>query len=219
MTFKIITLFPEFVESLKKYSVIGRAIDKKLIRLESINLRDFGIGTHRQVDDKPYGGGIGMLLRVDVMDKAIKSAKSKSSKKTRVILLSPQGKQFDQEKAEELSGLDEIVMICGHYEGFDERIRSLADEEISVGPYVLTGGEIPAMAIIDAVSRLRKGVLGKSQSHEIETFSTLGNEQILEYPQYTRPPAYKGKKAPEILLSGNHKQIKEWQNKHTRKIS
>jgi len=217
--FKIITLFPEFVESLKEYSVIGRAIDKKLIKVETINLRNFGVGKHKQVDDKPYGGGVGMLLRVDVMAQAIKFAKDKSKpKKTKVILLSPQGKQFDQEKAIELSDFDEIVLVCGHYEGFDERIRSLIDEEISIGPYILTGGEIPAMTVIDSISRLKKGVLGKTESYKTETFTTVGDKKIIEYPQYTRPETYGKVKVPEVLLSGDHKKIKGWQNKYTRKI-
>ena len=217
MKFNIITLFPEFCKSIKNYSIIGRAVKNNTIEIKTTDLRSFGLGKYKQVDDKPFGGGIGMLLRVDVLESAIRSIKKK--KKSKVILLSPQGKQFNQKIAQEYAKLDEMIFICGHYEGFDERIRNFVDEEISIGQYILTGGEIPAMAIIDAVSRYIPGVLGKTESKEVETFSHVNNKSIGEYPQYTRPREYRGKKVPEVLISGNHSQIELWKRQNTRKIT
>jgi len=217
MKFNIITLFPEFCKSIKNYSIIGRAVKNNTIEIKTTDLRSFGLGKYKQVDDKPFGGGIGMLLRVDVLESAIRSIKKK--KKSKVILLSPQGKQFNQKIAQEYAKLDEMIFICGHYEGFDERIRNFVDEEISIGQYILTGGEIPAMAIIDAVSRYIPGVLGKTESKEVETFSRVNNKSIGEYPQYTRPREYRGKKVPEVLISGNHSQIELWKRQNTRKIT
>lgn len=209
MKFKVITLFPDLVKSLKNYSVIGRAIKNRKIKIDLINLRDFGIGRHSQVDDKPYGGGAGMLLRVDVIERAIKSAIKKKNKKKRVILLSPEGKKFSQKKAREYADFEELILICGHYEGFDERVKNYVDEVISVGDFVLSGGEIPAMTIIDAISRLVPNVINPD-SLESESFTC---EDFVDYPQYTRPEEFKGEKVPDILLSGNHQKIKEWRNK------
>ena len=211
MKFKVITLFPDFLKSLDNFSVIGRAIKSGKIEIENICLRDFGRGSYCQVDDKPYGGGIGMLLKVDVLYDAIKFAKPKKSAKSRVILLSAEGDRFNQEKAEKLTKLDEIILVCGHYEGFDKRVDKYVDEKISIGDYILSGGEIPAMAIIDSVSRLIPGVLGKDESARIESFSKIDGQRLLEYPQYTRPEEFEGDKVPEVLLSGNHIKINEWQ--------
>jgi len=217
MKFKVITLFPQFITSLRNYSIIGRAYRNKLIKIETIDLRGFGLGKYKQVDDRPFGGSVGMLLRVDVVAEAIKSAIKPKSAKRRIILLSPQGKQFNQKMAERLSAYNELVLVCGHYEGFDSRIRDLVDEEISIGPYILTGGEIPAMVLIDAISRYKKRVLGKFASKDNETFSVVDKKKIIEYPQYTRPREYRGKAVPDVLLSGDHAQIKKWQDEHTRR--
>lgn len=207
MKFVIITLFPEMFSGILNESILKRAIENNFIEVEFVNLRDFGIGLRKQVDDNPYGGGAGMVLRVDVMSNALEYAK-KQVGKNKVLLMTPQGEQFSQAKASEFANKDEdLIIICGHYEGFDERIRELVDEEISLGNFVLTGGEIPAMAIIDGVSRLLPGVLGKEASHQDETHSVEGR---IEYPQYTRPEMWSNKKVPEVLLSGNHQKIAEW---------
>jgi tRNA (guanine37-N1)-methyltransferase len=207
MRFIILSLFPEAFESYLNVSLLQRARAKKLIKIELHNLRDWGEGPHKTVDLRPYGGGAGMVLRVDVIDKALESLKVKKFKgKTAVILLTPQGKKFDQKLALKLSNLKTLVLICGRYEGFDERVRDLVDMEISLGDFVLTGGEIPALAILDTVARLVPGVVGKEESLVHESFS----ENLLEYPQYTRPEVYKGKRVPKVLLSGNHANINAW---------
>lgn len=203
-------------------SILGRAQKAGLIEIKLYNLRYFAEDKHKTVDDSPYGGGAGMVLKVDVMDRATDNIKSvvgrRSSVDPRTILMTPQGKRFEQKKAEELSGLTDIILICGHYEGFDERIREhLVDEEISLGDFVLSGGEIPAMAIVDAVSRLVPGVLGKDESATEESFG-LRDEQgnaLLEYPVYTRPAEYKGWGVPEVLRSGNHAEIKKWRQERS----
>ena len=196
-------------------SIVKRAVDKKLVTINIHNLRKWTKDKHKTVDDRPYGGGIGMILMVEPIYKAIKDLKTK---KTKIILLTPQGKVFNQNKAQKLSKLDHLIFICGHYEGFDERIRKhLVDEEISIGDYVLTGGEIPAMVIVDSITRLIPGVLEKPEAIQNESFTryTLDARRylLLEYPQYTRPEKYKNWKVPEILLSGNHKKIEEWRGK------
>lgn len=219
MKFKVITLFPEFIENLKNYSVIGRAIGSGKIMLETFNLRNFGLGRYQQVDDKPYGGGIGMLLRVDVMYKAIKKSAPRASQKRRVILLSADGEVFTQRTAERLLEYDEVVLVCAHYEGHDKRIERYVDEKVSLGKFVVTGGELPAMLMIDSISRLLSGVLGKDESSINESYSIKEAGEIIEYPQYTRPFDFKGEKVPEILLSGDHKKIKSWQEKNTEYIS
>ena len=205
MKIKIVTLFPKMFESAFGESIIKRAIEKKLVEIEIINLRDFATDNYGTVDDKPFGGGVGMLLKVDVMDRCLDKLSGHK------ILMSARGKRYSQEKAEELSKLDELVFVCGHYEGVDQRIADyLVDEEISIGDFVTTGGELPAMTIVDSVVRLLPGVLGKDESSNEESFSKSLDRDI-EYPQYTRPGEYKGWKVPEVLISGDPKKIKDWQ--------
>ncbi|RJQ37109.1 tRNA (guanosine(37)-N1)-methyltransferase TrmD [Candidatus Microgenomates bacterium] len=217
MKISILTLFPEMFKTPFDSSILKRAQEKKLLTINLVDIRDFGIGKHKVVDDKPYGGGAGMVLRIDVLEKAINSAKCKKACKEKVILLDPQGKIFCQEMAEDLTKYDHLILICGHYEGFDERIRELVDEEISIGDYVLTGGELPAMVVTETVSRLLPGVLGKTESSLFESFQKIEIDNkkvnVLEYPQYTRPDDYKGIKVPQILLSGNHEEISKWRIK------
>lgn len=195
------------------YSILKRAQKKNQLSIDFINIRDFGIGRHKIVDDKPYGGGVGMVLRVDVIDKAIENAKcsadggSNAKCNERIILTDPRGERFNQQKAREFSALDHLILIAGHYEGIDERVREhLVDETISIGDYVLTGGEIPAMVIVDAVSRLQSGVLRKDATTN-ESFEVEGKR---EHPQYTRPPVYRDWKVPKVLTSGNHGKIRNW---------
>jgi len=206
--FSVLTLFPEIFASPLKVSILGRAIEGGKICVDIINLRDFAKGRHRVVDDKPFGGGKGMLIKPEPVIDAINSIKS-TSPGAWVILLSPYGLTFNQEIAKSLSKKNHLLLVCGHYEGIDERVRHFIDEEISLGDFVLTGGEVAALAIIDAVSRLVPNVLGSYSSLEEESFSN----GILEYPQYTRPREYKGYKVPEVLLSGHHKRIKEWRRR------
>lgn len=207
MKISILTLFPEMFHGPFKYSIVKRAVDKKLVEIDLINIRDFGIGRHKVVDDKPYGGGLGMILRVDVLEKAVNSCKNKnvSFKNKKVILLDPRGKTFNQQMAKEFSKLEHLILVCGHYEAVDNRIDYFIDEKISVGDFIVTGGEIPAMIITDATARLIKGIL-KPEVTNAESFSPF-----LEYPQYTRPRVYKNYSVPNILLSGDHKKIGEWQ--------
>jgi len=212
--FNVITLFPETINSLTDYSILGRAIEANVIEIKTYNLRDFGIGKHKQVDDTPYGGGAGMVMKVDVFDKVIEHVR-KDNPDTHIILLTPKGKTFSQKEAKKLSRRKNVTLICGHYEGFDERVRSLADAEISIGDYILSGGEIAAVAVIDSISRLISGVLGKEESHIHESFEG----GLLEYPQYTNPREYKGMKVPEVLLSGNHKEIEKWRRREAEKIT
>ncbi len=212
MKISIITLFPEMFKGPFDSSIIKRAMDKKLITIDFINLREFGLGKHKIVDDTPYGGGGGMVLRVDVLEKAIEKARL-DARQARVVLLSAHGKKFDQKKAKNYSKLKNLILICGHYEGFDERIKNFIDEEVSIGDFILTGGEIPAMLITDSVSRLVTGVI-KKNSADFESFSPY-----LEYPQYTKPQIYKNLKVPEILLSGNHSKIRIWRKKESLKIT
>ncbi len=194
MKFSILTLFPEMFDNLKT-SIIGRAIEKNLIEIETINIRDFSKNKHKKVDDTPYGGGAGMVMMPDVIYDAFASIKKEDAK---VIYLSPQGKTLNQKKVKELSNKNHIILLCGHYEGIDQRvIDEIVDEEISIGDYVLTGGELPAMVLIDAVSRYVPEVLSK-ESIEEESFS---NGNLLEYPQYTRPEEFHGVKVPEVLIS------------------
>ncbi len=203
MKIDIITIFPDMFVCPLRESILGRAQKKGLVVIKIHNLRSWTTDKHKTVDAKPFGGGPGMVMKVEVIDKAIKALKSDDS---RVILLTPQGEMFKQEKARKLSEEKHLVLICGHYEGFDERIRGLVDEEISIGDYVLTGGEIPAMVIVDSVVRLLPGVVGNHESVEDESFT----KKQLEYPQYTRPADYKGKKVPRVLLSGDHEKISKW---------
>ena len=214
MKFIILTIFPEAFESYFNISVIKRALAKKLIKIKLVNIRDFGIGVHKSVDDRPYGGGAGMVIRADIMDKALTALRLKiKDKRLKIVLLTPQGKPFNQKIANKFSQYKTLILICGRYEGFDERIRDLVDEEISIGDFVLTGGEIPALAVLDTVARLVPGVVGKFESTVNESFSG----GLLEYPQYTRPENYKGMKVPKVLLSGNHAKISEWRKKEALK--
>ena len=247
-----------------KESIIKRAVEKKLIEINLVNLRDFGLGSHELVDDKPYGGGVGMVMRVDIVERAISEiilrqairpelrpraqafgsedfdgelsrtaqARRDDAKLCRsiinhkseiinqkVVLLDPAGRVFNQKKAKQFSRLDHLILVCGHYEGIDARIEKFVDEVISIGDYILTGGEIPAMVVVDSVVRLLPGVLVKPEAVKIESFSKLASQGetlrgwqalVLEYPQYTRPEEYKGFKVPKILLSGNHREIEKW---------
>ena len=218
MTFNIITIFPEIFNSYFNESIIKRALEKEKIKINIINLRDFATDKHKTVDDAPYGGGAGMLMKVDVLYKAICNTQQTTNNKqhaahlkNKIILLSAKGNKWNQQKAIEYSELDNITLICGRYEGVDERIVNFIDEEISIGDYVLTGGEIGAMAIADSITRLLSGVLGNESSSKDESHSILGE---LEYPQYTRPEIFiddEGKKykVPDVLLSGNHKRIEK----------
>lgn len=201
----IFTLFPEFFSGPLDVSIAKRAQENGLINIEIINIRDFSRDKHKKVDDYPYGGGCGMVMKPEPIYDAVDFAKKAvTSNNKSIILLSPQGKVFNHKIAQELSSKEHLIFICGHYEGVDERVKAIITDEISLGDYVLTGGEIPALAIIDATSRYIPGVLGCSQSSEEESFSY----GLLEYPQYTRPKEYKGLKVPEILLSGNHEKIR-----------
>ncbi len=206
MTITILTLFPKMIDGFFNESIIKRAVEKKLVTIKVVNIRDFAVDSYGTVDDRPYGGGAGMVMRVDVLDRAIENVKTKKSK---VLLTTPKGKVFNQEKAIEYSKETDLVIIAGHYEGVDERVLEYVDEEISIGDFVMTGGEIASAAITDAVVRLLPGVLKKDDATVNETFNIKG-KKLLEYPQYTRPEEYKGKKVPEVLTQGNHKDIEKW---------
>lgn len=222
MKISIITLFPEVFDPILSTSILGRAQKKGLVEFELINLRNFGEGRHKVVDGRPYGGGVGMVLRADILAKALESIISKLPKENyrkKIILASASGYPYKQRRAQEFSELDHIIVICGHYEGVDQRfIDQYIDEEISIGDYVLTGGELPAMILIDSVTRLIPGVLEKPEATLYESFST----NTLEYPQYTRPEELNGAKVPPILLSGNHGEVDKWRTeeslKKTRKV-
>ncbi len=190
-------------------SIVKRAQDKHLIDIHLVDIRAFAEDTYKSVDDHPYGGGQGMILRVDVIDRALQHVtRNALGVNKRIVLLDPQGTPYAQTKAQQLSRLDHLILLCGHYEGVDERVRDLVDEEISVGDYVLTGGEIPAMVVVDSVVRLVPGVLASEAASKDESFS--GPSGILEYPQYTRPPSYKSMNVPQVLLSGDHQKIAAW---------
>jgi len=217
MKFTILTLFSEMFSGPFDYSIVSRAKEKNLVSIQFVNIRDFATDKHKSVDDRPYGGGAGMILKVDVVDRALQSVRSpirqaqgkqesEVRKRERVILLDPRGRTYTQAVAEELTAYEHIILLCGHYEGVDERIRTLVDSEISIGDYVVTGGEIPAMAIVDSITRLLPGVLVHPEATRKESFHGL-----LEYPQYTRPEIYHGQKVPDVLLSGDPKRIDAWQ--------
>jgi len=215
MRFTILTLFPEMFCSLQE-SILKRAQEADRIEIKLVNFRDYSQSKHKNVDDVPYGGGAGMVLKPEPLYGAVRALQKDAVSKTnpikqRILLLSPQGKVFDQKIASRLATYDELVLICGHYEGFDERIRNLADEEISIGDFVLTGGELAAMVVVDAVARLIPGVLGRSSSAEEDSHT----EGLLEYPQYTRPLDFEGMVVPEILLSGHHAKIQKWRRKES----
>ena len=231
MNFHIITIFPKIFDSYFSESIIKRAREKKLVNIKIHNLRDYTSDKHKTVDDTPYGGGAGMVLKVEpiykCLEKIQKSLKARlfpskslalgipQSQALRVILFSAKGKRYTQNDAKRLSKYENIVMICGRYEGVDERVaKHLVDEDISIGEYVLTGGEIPAMAVVDSVARLIPGALGNAESPKDESFS---KKNYLEYPQYTKPAEFKKWKVPDILLSGDHKKINIWREKHSKK--
>ena len=212
MKFDVLTLFPEMFDTLNQ-SIIGKAKEKELINISLINIRDFSKDKHKKVDDTPYGGGAGMVIRPDVVYEAYKSISDIENAK--VIYMSPQGNILNQKKVEDLSKNKHLVILCGHYEGIDQRVLDkIVDEEISIGDYVLTGGEIPAMVLIDSVSRYVEGVLNQESVKE-ESFSN----GLLEYPQYTRPEIFEGEKVPEILLSGHHQNIEKWRNDKSLEIT
>ncbi len=228
MKITVLTLFPEILKVVLSSSIIGRAQKNKLLDLTLVNIRDFSTDKHKSVDDKPYGGGVGMIMRIDVVERAISNSTLNRNKydsglprtdlrsgtgaklKERVVLLDPKGKLFNQTSARRYSKLDHLILVCGHYEGIDSRILHFVDESISIGPYILTGGEIPAMTLVDSVTRLLPGVLSKKEATINESYT---KNNIFEYPQYTRPNEYKGLSVPKILLSGNHQQIEKWKEK------
>lgn len=210
MEFIVLTLFPELISSFFNYGVIGRALKNKIIFGQSIDIREFATDPHKTVDDKPYGGGCGMVMKPEILDSAIADTKMKYPG-AKVLLMTPQGVPFNQGKARTLANKKEnLIFLCGRYEGIDERVcQKHVDEEVSIGDFVMTGGELAAMSVIDSVARLLPGVLGGEQSAEFDSFS---NDR-LEYDQYTRPDEFEGNKVPEVLLSGNHKMIEEWRSR------
>ena len=208
MRFDVITLFPELIEQYCSFSIISRALKNNVIELNTINPRDFTVDKHKHVDDTPYGGGAGMVLMCDPFFKAYESIEKLSNFQT--IMLTPQGATFNHNMSVELSKKNQLILICGHYEGFDERIRQSLDVlEVSIGDFVLTGGELPSLCLIDSVSRNIEGALGKIESADYDSFSN----GLLEYPQYTRPVEYRGMRVPDILLSGHHGEIEKWRLK------
>lgn len=216
----VVTIFPDMFDNIIEFGVLKEAFKKNICQLNIYNLRDFSNYKHGRVDDRPYGGGPGMVLMPEPIDNAItfikKKNKIKKKEKQKTILLSPRGEKLNQNKLKYLSNLENIILICGRYEGVDERvIDSLIDFEISIGDYVLTGGEIPAMVIIDGAIRLLPGVVGKEESLKSESFE----DDLLDYPQYTRPPVFKGMDVPKILLSGNHKDIQKWRKEKSLEIT
>ena len=219
MRIDILTIFPKVFSPVLNESIIKRAQKKGLVKISLHNLRDYSTDKHRKVDDRPFGGGPGMVMRPEPIFRAVEAMRRKTKderRKTKIILLSPQGKVLNQKIANRLSKYKHLVLICGHYEGVDERVRCrLVDEEISIGDYVLTGGELPAMVLVDAITRLIPGVLGDKDSLKEESFST----SCLEYPHYTRPANFRGLKVPDVLLSGDHKQIALWRKKQSIKIT
>ncbi len=216
-TIAVLTLFPEFVQDYASFGIVQRAIKNKLLKFDAINLRDYGLDRRGTVDDRPYGGGVGMVLRSDVLYKAITAWKKKNPS-GRVIMMTPQGKPFSQVQVKRLVRFDKILLVSGRYEGFDERVRKFVDEEVSIGDYVLMGGELPALVLAEAVMRFVPGVLGKDESADAESFS----KKMLEYPQYTKPEVleYKNSKTkkvvklrvPKVLLSGHHAKIEQWRD-------
>lgn len=213
MKIDILTLFPEMFTGVFGHSILKKAAEKQAVQYNVINFRDFADNKHQTVDDYPYGGGAGMVLKPQPIFDAVESlTKNAGEKMSRVILLCPQGERFSQKKAEELATEEHLIFICGHYEGYDERIRThLITDEISIGDYVLTGGELGAMVVVDSVVRLLPEVLGNEESHQKDSFST----GLLEHPHYTRPADFRGIKVPDILMSGNHKLIEEWRVKES----
>lgn len=211
MKIQIITLFPEMFEGVLNSSMLWKAQKESLVEYKLINLRDFGIGPRKQVDDVPYGGGDGMVLRPEPLFAAIEQAKA-SDPDAQVLLMTPRGDQFDQEMAREFAATEAgLIIVCGRYEGYDERVTTLVDKQLSIGEFVLTGGELPAMIIADAVTRLIPGVLGGETSAELESHTQKG---VIEHPHYTRPEEFRGLKVPDVLLSGHHAQIEKWRQEN-----
>ncbi len=212
MNFHVMTLFPEMVMNGLNTSILGRAAARGLLSFEAINIRDYTLERHGQVDDYPYGGGAGMVMQAEPIYRAYEAVKEKIGRSPRVIYMTPQGRVFNQKIAEELSREEDLVFLCGHYEGVDERVLELiATDYLSAGDYVLTGGELPAMMMIDCISRLVPGVLNNQVSAEFESF----HDNLLEYPQYTRPEEFMGKKVPDILLSGHHANVEKWRREQS----
>ena len=215
MNFHILTLFPEMVMNGLNTSIIGRAVSKGVLSIEAINIRDYAFNKHQSVDDYPYGGGAGMLMQAEPVYLAYESVAQKipeDKKKPRVVYLSPQGDVFTQKMAEELAQEEDLILLCGHYEGIDERVlEEIVTDYVSIGDYVLTGGELPAMVMVDTISRLVPGVLHNDVSAEFESFQ----DNLLEYPQYSRPEEWHGKKVPEVLLSGHHANIEKWRREQS----
>ena len=212
MNYHVLTLFPEMIENGMNTSITGRAITKGLLSLEAINIRDFAFNKHQKVDDYPYGGGAGMLMQADPVYLSYESIAERIGRKPRVIFLTPQGKTFNQDMAKEFALEEDLVFLCGHYEGIDERVlEEIVTDYVSIGDYVLTGGELPAMVMMDSISRMVPGVLNNQESGETESFS--GN--LLEYPQYSRPEEWHGKKVPEVLLSGHHANVDKWRREQS----
>lgn len=216
MKITILTLFPEMFDGPFRESILKHAQQKNLLEIKLVNIRDFGEGKHKVVDDRPYGGGVGMVMRVDILDKAIQAVKDAKldTIEQKVVLLDARGETYKQQIAKDFSKLQHLILLCGHYEGVDERVRSLVDQTISIGDFITTGGEIPAMLLVDSVARLIPGVL-KGDATAIESFS----ENLLEFPQYTNPREYHGETVPEILLSGNHSEIEKWRNEQAKEIT
>ena len=214
MNYHVLTLFPEMIENGMNTSITGRAITKGLLSLEAINIRDFAFNKHQKVDDYPYGGGAGMLMQAEPVYLSYESIAERIGRKPRVIFLTPQGKTFNQDMAKEFALEEDLVFLCGHYEGIDERVlEEIVTDYVSIGDYVLTGGELPAMVMMDSISRMVPGVLNNQESGETESFS--GN--LLEYPQYSRPEEWRGKRVPEVLLSGHHGKVDEWRRQQSLK--
>lgn len=212
MNYHVLTLFPEMIENGMNTSITGRAITKGLLSLEAINIRDFAFNKNQKVDDYPYGGGAGMLMQAEPVYLSYESIAERIGRKPRVIFLTPQGKTFNQDMAKEFALEEDLVFLCGHYEGIDERVlEEIVTDYVSIGDYVLTGGELPAMVMMDSISRMVPGVLNNQESGETESFS--GN--LLEYPQYSRPEEWHGKKVPEVLLSGHHANVDKWRREQS----
>ena len=208
----MLTLFPDMIRDGFQTSITGRAVEKGILSLETVNIRDFSVNKHQRVDDYPYGGGAGMVMQAEPVYLAYESVAKKLTKKPRVLYMSPQGKVFHQRMAEELAREEELVFLCGHYEGIDERVlEEIVTDEVSIGDYVLTGGELPALVMMDAISRLLEGVLHNEESAEFDSFS----DNLLEYPQYSRPQNWRGEEVPEILLSGHHLNVEKWRREQS----
>jgi len=220
MNFNILTLFPDLIHNYSEMSILGRAQKNDKIKILVHNIRDFSLDKHKRVDDTPFGGGPGMVLQVEPIYNCLESLglvkngkRIKKDRLKKIVIMDPDGKQFNQKLAKQFSKLDDLILICGRYEGFDERVYNFIDEKISIGDYVLAGGELPALAVVEATARLIPGVLGNVESLEEETFV----EGAIEYPQFTRPENFMGLKVPPVLLSGDHKKIKQWRQKNTKR--